>query len=102
MRCTICEKTIHGFGHNAQPVAVGQCCDACNIVIDLMSWATCDVCEQFLTEGDMTCTCDEEFEIECWSCENMYNGEAEHICPHCYASKKRGIRAWLKYLFLRR
>lgn len=69
---------------------------------DLMSWATCDVCQQFLTEGDMTCTCDKEFEIECWSCENMYNGEAEHICPHCYASKKRGIRAWLKYLFLRR
>jgi hypothetical protein len=28
--CALCGKTIVGFGHNAAPLAEGQCCDDCN------------------------------------------------------------------------
>ena len=37
VRCVICKKTRHGFGHNAEPVAPGRCCDACNTVIVIPS-----------------------------------------------------------------
>ena len=30
MQCTICKFTITGYGHNADPVAEGKCCDVCN------------------------------------------------------------------------
>lgn len=30
MKCVICEKEIIGPGHNAEPIAKGQCCDGCN------------------------------------------------------------------------
>ena len=30
MICVICGYEIIGFGNNALPVKVGQCCDACN------------------------------------------------------------------------
>ena len=30
MQCVICGYEILGFGNNALPVKVGQCCDACN------------------------------------------------------------------------
>ena len=29
MKCKICNETILGHGHNAQPVANGRCCDVC-------------------------------------------------------------------------
>ena len=29
MKCKICNETIFGHGHNAQPVANGRCCDTC-------------------------------------------------------------------------
>jgi|TARA_R100001163_G_C5057588_1_gene194108 hypothetical protein len=29
MKCKICDETIFGHGHNAQPVANGRCCDTC-------------------------------------------------------------------------
>jgi len=29
-RCTICGRVYYGYGHNAEPVAPGRCCDACN------------------------------------------------------------------------
>ena len=29
MKCKICNETIFGHGHNAQPVANGRCCDVC-------------------------------------------------------------------------
>ena len=32
MKCCICEITIVGYGHNAEPVQVGRCCDVCNAV----------------------------------------------------------------------
>jgi hypothetical protein len=28
--CSICGEYIMGFGHNAQPVNDGRCCDVCN------------------------------------------------------------------------
>ena len=28
--CCICGQPDIGYGHNAQPVADGRCCDACN------------------------------------------------------------------------
>lgn len=28
--CAICAKPYKGFGHNAQPLKNGRCCDACN------------------------------------------------------------------------
>lgn len=31
MQCAICKFTISGYGHNADPVAVGKCCDSCNL-----------------------------------------------------------------------
>lgn len=30
MKCCICGKDFEGFGNNAEPIADGQCCDACN------------------------------------------------------------------------
>ena len=30
MKCVICNGRIFGFGHNAEPVASGVCCDICN------------------------------------------------------------------------
>ncbi len=27
--CVLCNKTFVGFGHDAQPITVGLCCDAC-------------------------------------------------------------------------
>ena len=30
MKCKICNETIFGHGHNAQPVANGRCCEVCN------------------------------------------------------------------------
>jgi|KBSMisStandDraft_5_1062788.scaffolds.fasta_scaffold1533770_3 hypothetical protein len=29
-RCTICGHTYYGYGHVAEPVAPGRCCDACH------------------------------------------------------------------------
>ena len=29
MKCKICNETIFGHGHNAQPVTNGRCCDVC-------------------------------------------------------------------------
>ena len=29
-RCAICGKVYYGFGHIAEPVAPGRCCDACH------------------------------------------------------------------------
>ena len=39
--CVMCGKSISVVaegqmwqkGHNAQPIAVGQCCDACNVIV---------------------------------------------------------------------
>tara|TARA_R110001592_G_C12945348_1_gene730814 strand:+ start:138 stop:392 length:255 start_codon:yes stop_codon:yes gene_type:complete len=30
MQCVICKFPITGYGHNADPVAEGKCCDICN------------------------------------------------------------------------
>ena len=30
VNCIICDKKIKGFGHNAEPVAKGRCCEDCN------------------------------------------------------------------------
>lgn len=30
MNCCICGKEFEGFGHNAEPVRIGRCCDHCN------------------------------------------------------------------------
>ncbi len=29
-KCVLCKRTIRGFGNNAQPLKLGQCCDDCN------------------------------------------------------------------------
>jgi len=29
-KCVLCLSTYTGFGNNAEPVASGRCCDACN------------------------------------------------------------------------
>ena len=29
-RCSICGKEMLGYGHNAQPINDGRCCDACD------------------------------------------------------------------------
>ena len=28
-KCVICQQTYTGFGHNADPIANGKCCDVC-------------------------------------------------------------------------
>ena len=34
MKCSICEKTINNkYGHNAQPINNGRCCDDCNTLV---------------------------------------------------------------------
>ena len=32
MNCCICGKDAGKYGNNAEPVAKGRCCDACNII----------------------------------------------------------------------
>ena len=29
-KCVICNSKFYGFGHNAEPVKKGRCCDLCN------------------------------------------------------------------------
>lgn len=29
-RCVLCKKEYTGYGNNAEPLAKGRCCDACN------------------------------------------------------------------------
>ena len=31
--CCICGERIVGYGHSAQPVKDGRCCDKCNITV---------------------------------------------------------------------
>ncbi len=31
MKCSICKEKIKGYGHNAQPINNGKCCDKCNV-----------------------------------------------------------------------
>ena len=31
--CSICNENIEGFGHNAQPINDGRCCDDCNTLV---------------------------------------------------------------------
>ena len=31
--CVICGATYHGFGHNAEPLKTGRCCDRCNVLV---------------------------------------------------------------------
>jgi len=33
MNCSICNNNIEGFGHNAQPINDGRCCEVCNIIV---------------------------------------------------------------------
>jgi hypothetical protein len=33
MNCSICNNNIEGFGHNAQPINDGRCCDDCNNLV---------------------------------------------------------------------
>jgi hypothetical protein len=40
--CCICGEPIEGFGNNAEPVATGRCCDACNIKFVLPARMTID------------------------------------------------------------
>ena len=29
MECSICKEQITGYGHNAEPINNGKCCDKC-------------------------------------------------------------------------
>ena len=31
--CVLCNYEFMGWGNNAEPLAVGQCCDGCNIFV---------------------------------------------------------------------
>ena len=33
MNCSICNENFEGFGHNAQPINNGRCCDDCNNLV---------------------------------------------------------------------
>ena len=33
--CSICSEEIEGYGHNAQPINDGRCCDGCNNLVIL-------------------------------------------------------------------
>jgi hypothetical protein len=35
MICSICNEDLDGFGHNAQPINDGKCCDECNNLVIL-------------------------------------------------------------------
>ena len=35
MKCSICGAEFEGFGHNAEPVNNGRCCDKCNFDVVL-------------------------------------------------------------------
>lgn len=36
--CSICGKTIYGYGHNSQPVKEGRCCEKCNEEVVKVRW----------------------------------------------------------------
>ena len=39
MRCCICDEIISdAYGHNAQPLADGLCCDLCNAAVIAKRW----------------------------------------------------------------
>ena len=50
--CCICKKLIKGYGHNANPVVNGRCCDKCNldIVIPIRIKLPNDKIKKFLNE----------------------------------------------------
>lgn len=58
-----------------------------------MSWSTCADCGLFLTEGNVTCSCDEEFMAFCNGCDEKYNKELETVgikyllCDECFADQ---------------
>lgn len=31
--CSICREETLGWGHNAQPLSAGRCCDLCNVKV---------------------------------------------------------------------
>ena len=33
MSCCICNNKLSGYGHNAEPVMEGECCDTCNSTV---------------------------------------------------------------------
>ena len=33
MKCMICKRKFQGYGHNADPLAEGLCCDKCNLKV---------------------------------------------------------------------
>ncbi len=62
MQCSICKFTISGYGHNADPVAVGKCCDSCNFEkviparVQAMSELVSDLSEPEIPEGGWECS----------------------------------------------
>jgi hypothetical protein len=57
-------------------------------------WSWCDVCELFKTEGDITCTCDDEYLADCTKCGEEFNTaeewkwyaqKFEKMCDACFA-----------------
>lgn len=30
LKCVLCKCELEGYGNNAEPLAVGKCCDVCN------------------------------------------------------------------------
>lgn len=43
LKCVICGKEFEGYGHNAEPIKIGVCCDDCNnkvIAIRMLEFLT--------------------------------------------------------------
>lgn len=48
--CIVCGESFAGFGHNAEPVASGRCCDHCNATKVLPKRACCLIADRYKSE----------------------------------------------------
>ena len=53
-------------------------------LVVIMNW--CEVCELFTDEGDIRCSCDEEFMRWCDACGEQWNIEVQRECDCRYGN----------------
>lgn len=85
MQCSICKFTIAGYGHNADPVAEGKCCDICNFGkviparVQAFNELVADLSEPEMPEGGW----------ECSECGNPVNNMNDYCSRSCFNAGMR-------------
>ncbi len=55
--CVLCKLPIFGFGHNAEPLAQGKCCDACNVKVIQTRMTTTSKSKRTFVRLEESCGC---------------------------------------------